>query len=136
MGTPIHPLDVSCRAAAATSSSSTQESEEMPIHRYFTLKTVAPKGVYCLTFSLELLPLSQYQGQKQARPATLRGKRKRVPWTPEENKIREMKKEGCSWEDIHHALPDRTLSAVQAQHSTKLESSIAEVAVPIAQHPH
>jgi hypothetical protein len=51
-----YPLDVLCQAAVATTSSITQESEEMPIHGYFTLKTVASKIVYCLTFSQELLP--------------------------------------------------------------------------------
>ena len=58
-----HSLDVSYQAAIVTSSSSTQESEEMPIHRYFTLKTVTSKVVYCLTFSQELLPRPQHQGQ-------------------------------------------------------------------------
>ena len=37
-GPPTHPLDVSCQAAAVASSSRTQESEEMPIHGYFTPK--------------------------------------------------------------------------------------------------
>ena len=64
-GLPTHPLDVSCQAATAVSSSSTQESEEMPIHGYFTLKTVASKVVYCLTFSQELLPRPQHRGQRQ-----------------------------------------------------------------------
>jgi hypothetical protein len=59
-GPPTHPLDVSCQAAAVSSSSRMQESEEMPIHGYFALKTVASKVVYCLTFSQELLPRPQY----------------------------------------------------------------------------
>jgi hypothetical protein len=50
-GPPTHPLDVLCQVAAATSSSSTQESEEMPIHGYFTLKTVVSKVVYSHIFS-------------------------------------------------------------------------------------
>ncbi|KAH6716375.1 hypothetical protein BKA61DRAFT_734103 [Leptodontidium sp. MPI-SDFR-AT-0119] len=50
-GRPSQPLDVSCQAAPVASSSGTQESEEMPIQGYFTLKTVAKKVVYCLTFS-------------------------------------------------------------------------------------
>jgi hypothetical protein len=64
-GPATYPLDVLCQAATATSSSSTQESEEMPIHGYFTLKTVASKVVYCLTFSQELLPRPPHQGQRQ-----------------------------------------------------------------------
>jgi hypothetical protein len=49
-GRPSHPLDISYQAAAVASSSGTQESEEMPIHGYFTLKTIASKVVYYLTF--------------------------------------------------------------------------------------
>ena len=117
-----HPVDSSCRAAAATSSGSTEESEEMPIQGYFTLRTVGSRVVYCLTFSQELLPLSRHQGQKRVQPATSRVKRKRIPWTPEENrKIVKMKKQGCSWEEIHRALPDRTPGAIQVQYSTKLK---------------
>jgi hypothetical protein len=44
-------LNVLDQAIAATSSSSMQESEEIPIYGYFTLKTIASKVVYCLTFS-------------------------------------------------------------------------------------
>jgi hypothetical protein len=50
-----HPLDVLYQAIVATSSGSMQESEEIPIHGYFTLKTIASKVAYCLTFSQELL---------------------------------------------------------------------------------
>jgi len=58
----------------------------------------------------------------EVRPATLRPKRKRVPWKQEENEtILKMKKKGCSWEEIHHALPDRTPGAIQVQYSTKLK---------------
>ncbi|KAI9748733.1 MAG: hypothetical protein M4579_007133, partial [Chaenotheca gracillima] len=58
----------------------------------------------------------------EVRPAILRPKRKRVPWKSEENEtILKMKKEGCSWEEIHHALPDRTPGAIQVQYSTKLK---------------
>ena len=46
-----HSLNVLCQAVAATSSSSVQESEEIPIYRYLTLKTIKSKVVYCLTFS-------------------------------------------------------------------------------------
>jgi hypothetical protein len=70
-GPPTYPLNVSCPAAAATLSSSTQESEEMPIYRYFTLKTVASKVVYYLTFSQELLSRPQHQGQRQDRTPNL-----------------------------------------------------------------
>jgi hypothetical protein len=37
---------------------------------------------------------------------TLQAKRTRVPWKPKENEtILKMKEEGCSWEEIHAALP-------------------------------
>ena len=50
-----HP-DISCQAVVATSSGAMQESEEIPMHRYFALKTIASEVVYCLTFTQELLP--------------------------------------------------------------------------------
>ncbi|KAJ8058429.1 hypothetical protein OCU04_012618 [Sclerotinia nivalis] len=43
-------------------------------------------------------------------------------WTSSENKkILNMKKRGCSWEEIHTALPNRTQGAIQVQYSTKLK---------------
>jgi hypothetical protein len=60
----------------------------------------------------------------EVRPATLRPKRKRVPWNPEEiETILKMKEEGFSWEEIYAALPHRTPGAIQVQYSTKLKSS-------------
>jgi hypothetical protein len=76
-----HYLDVSCQAAAATSSSSMQESEEIPIHGYFTLKTVASKVVYCLTFSQELLPHPQDRRQRQDCTTSLEGPQSAAPVT-------------------------------------------------------
>lgn len=56
MATPsTHNLNVSDQAIAANLSSSMHESEKIPIHGYFTLKTIASNVVYCLTFSQELL---------------------------------------------------------------------------------
>ena len=66
-GPSTYPLDVSYHATAVASSSRTQESEEMPIHGYFTLKTIESKVIYCLTFSQELPPHPQDRGQKQDR---------------------------------------------------------------------
>jgi hypothetical protein len=60
-----HSLDAAYQAAAATSSGSMHESEEIPIHGYLTLKTIESKVVYCLTFSQELLPCSRGWGQRQ-----------------------------------------------------------------------
>jgi hypothetical protein len=53
---------------------------------------------------------------------TPRARRTRISWTVEENgKILKMKGEGCSWEEIHRALPRRTLGAIQVQYSLKLK---------------
>jgi len=47
---------------------------------------------------------------------------KRAPWTPEEDaKVLDMKKEGCSWADIHAALPGRSKGTIQVRYSTKLK---------------
>ncbi|TGO56051.1 hypothetical protein BCON_0083g00440 [Botryotinia convoluta] len=44
-------------------------------------------------------------------------------WTSSENmKILNMKKRGCSWEEIHTALPNRTQGAIQVQYSTKIKN--------------
>jgi hypothetical protein len=59
----------------------------------------------------------------KVRSAVLQSKRKRVPWEPEEDatilKIRE--EDGCSWEEIHTALPHQTPGAIQVHYSTKLK---------------
>jgi hypothetical protein len=58
----------------------------------------------------------------EVRRATSRPKRKRVPWKPEENEtILKMKKEGCSWEEIHRALPHQSIGTIQVRYSTKLK---------------
>jgi hypothetical protein len=53
----------------------------------------------------------------------LQSKRKRVPWRPGEDEtiLKMMEEGGCSWEEIHHALPDRTPGAIQVHYSTKLK---------------
>jgi hypothetical protein len=76
-----HYLDVSDQAIAATSSGSMQESEEIPIHGYFTLKTIASKVVYCLTFSQELLPHPQDRRQRQDCTTGLEGPQSAAPVT-------------------------------------------------------
>ncbi len=59
----------------------------------------------------------------QARPAVLQAKRKRVPWTAEDNAIlRRMKEvDDCSWEEIHAALSNHTLGSIQVHYSTKIK---------------
>jgi hypothetical protein len=48
---------------------------------------------------------------------------KRAPWTPKEDaKLREMQRDGRSWDDIHAALPGWTKGAIQVRFSTKLKT--------------
>jgi hypothetical protein len=55
-------------------------------------------------------------------PAALRPQIKRAPWTPEEDAtLLKMRNEGCSWEDIHAALPHRSKGTIQVRYSTKLK---------------
>jgi hypothetical protein len=66
METPSTPsLDVSYQAIAATSSGDMQESEEIPIHGFFTMKMIKSKVVYCLTFSQALSPCHRDPGHRQ-----------------------------------------------------------------------
>jgi hypothetical protein len=55
-------------------------------------------------------------------PAALRPQIKRAPWTPEEDAtLLKMRNEGCSWEDIHAALPHRSKGTIQVRYSAKLK---------------
>jgi len=54
--------------------------------------------------------------------APLQPKKKRVKWTPEEDAtLLQMRKDGCSWEEIHAALPHRSIGTIQVHYSTKLK---------------
>jgi len=55
-------------------------------------------------------------------PAALRPQIKRAPWTWEEDAtVLKMRNEGCSWEDIHAALPHRSKGTIQVRYSMKLK---------------
>lgn len=129
-----HSLNVSCQGIAATSSVSTQESEEIPIHRYLTLKTIESKVVYCLTFSQALLlepdRTSQRQGiarsdserlpvQERAISTPVRNAR----FSTEENKLLlQLKGEkGLTWDEISEHFPERSKGTLQVHYSTKLK---------------
>ncbi|RSL40325.1 hypothetical protein CEP54_016148 [Fusarium duplospermum] len=44
-------------------------------------------------------------------------------WTPEEDEmVRSMKRDGCSWAQIHSALPHRSKGTIQVRYSTKLKA--------------
>lgn len=52
----------------------------------------------------------------------LRTQIKRQRWTPEEDAtVLKMKGDGCSWEEIHAALPHRSKETIQVRYSTKLK---------------
>jgi hypothetical protein len=140
-GPSPHSLDVLCQAAAATSSSSMQESEEIPIHGYLTLKTIESKVVYCLTFSQELLPepsgTLQSQGltrgvssssdrrdserslvQERSMSRPVRNSR----FSPQDDELLlQLKGEGLSWDEISDRFPERSKGALQVHYSTKLK---------------
>jgi hypothetical protein len=117
-----HYLDVSDQVIAATSSSSIQESEEIPIYGYFTLKTIASKVVYCLTFSQELLPHPQDRRQRQDCTTSLEGPQSAAPVTDpnhqwEIRKIIGQKMVGCErhyrveWKDTW--MPESELAGAK-----------------------
>lgn len=55
-------------------------------------------------------------------PAASQSRLKRVRWTPEEDaEMVRMKEDGCSWEEIHAALPHRTQGTIQVRYSTELK---------------
>jgi hypothetical protein len=135
-----HALDVSYQATTATSSVSMQESEEVPIHGYLTLKTIESKVVYCLTFSQELLPEPGGTLQRQGIPrivSSSRAKRdpERLPvqeramsrpvrtrFSSEEDELLlQLKGEGLSWDEISDHFPERSNGSLQVRYSTKLK---------------
>jgi hypothetical protein len=60
-----YSLNVLHHAIAATSSGSMQESEEIPIHEYLTLRTIGSKVMYYIAFSQESLPEPSGTSQRQ-----------------------------------------------------------------------
>jgi hypothetical protein len=125
------------------------EYQEWPFYGFLKCTKIGNETTYNLEFQLSHVPerlllpvLSEALGMRsnketsaeattphnlvahsKVRPATLLSKRKRVPWKPEEDamilKMRE--EDGCSWEEIHRALPHRTIGTIQVRYSTKLK---------------
>jgi hypothetical protein len=59
------------------------------------------------------------RGPPKASLSALRSSRDK--WTSEEeNKVRMMRRNGCSWTEIQHALPHRSQGSIQVRYSTKL----------------
>jgi len=127
-----HSLNVSYQATAATSSVSMQESEEIPIHGYLTLKTIKSKVVYYLTLSQQLLPEPSETSQRQGIP---RRDSERLPVqelamsgpvrtrfsSQEDELLLQLKGEGLSWDEISDHFPKRSKGTLQVRYSTKLK---------------
>ena len=143
------PPRVSRSPSAAVESAPVAEYQEWPFQGFLKRTRIGNETMYNLEFQLLHIPehlhlpvLSEALGMRSnkemsaeaATPhdagahskmhsATVRPRIKRVRWTPEEDatilKMRE--EDGCSWEEIHAALPHRTLGAIQVCFSSKLK---------------
>jgi len=136
-----HSLRASYQATPATSSVSMQESEEIPIRGYLTLKTIGSKVVYSLTFSQELLQEPSGTSQRQGIPRSVSSSRHRrdsgrLPvqerdmnrpvrnsrFSSEDDKLlRQLKGEELSWDEITAHFPGRSKGTLQVHYSTKLK---------------
>ena len=141
VGTPSTPsLGVSYQATTAISLGSIQESEEISICGYLTLKIIASKVMYCLTFSQDLLPeprgTSQRQGiTRSVSSSSDRRDSERLPvqeravsiparkvkFSREDDKLLlQLKEDGLSWDEISDHFPERSKGTLQVHYSTKL----------------
>ena len=138
---PTRSLGVSSQTAAATLSGSIQESDEIPIHGYFTLKTIGSKVVYSLTFSQELLPepSGTWQRRDIARSVSSSSDRRDSERSPMQERamnrpvknsrfsseddalLLQLKGEGLSWDEILVRFPERSKGTLQVHYSTKLK---------------
>ncbi|CZR69119.1 uncharacterized protein PAC_20209 [Phialocephala subalpina] len=125
------------------------EYQKWPFQSFLKRTRIGSKTTYCLEFQLSHIPEHLYlpvlfealgmRSNKETsadaitphdasahfkmHSAAVRPRIKRIRWTLEEDatilKMREV--DGCSWEEIHAALPHRTPGAIQVQYSTKLK---------------
>ncbi|KAH8587516.1 NACHT domain-containing protein [Bisporella sp. PMI_857] len=137
----IRKLGSWLQADKTTSSLSMQESEEIPIHGYLTLKTIESKVVYCLTFSQQLLPEPGGTSQRQGIPRSVSSSSDRRDseqlsvhertmsrpvrnsrFSSQEDKLLlQLKREGLSWDEISDRFPERSKGTLQVHYSTKLK---------------
>ncbi|CZR65235.1 uncharacterized protein PAC_15135 [Phialocephala subalpina] len=134
---------------ASVESAPIAEYQEWPFQGFLKRTRIGNETTYNLEFQLPHVPehlhlpvLSEALGMRSNKdtsaeaatphdagahskmyPTAVRPRIKRLRWTPEEDvtivKMRE--DDGCSWEEIHAALPHRTPGAIQVQYSTKLK---------------
>ncbi|CZT07721.1 uncharacterized protein RCO7_11211 [Rhynchosporium graminicola] len=133
--------NVSYQVTTATLSANVQESEEIPIRGYLTLKTVQSKIVYSLTFSQEILqgPCGTSQRKCISRSVSSSRDRRdsgRLPVQEQavsrparysrfsfddDELLRQLKAEGLSWDEISDHFPERSKGTLQVHYSTKLK---------------
>jgi hypothetical protein len=144
-----HPSQTSRSPSITVESATFAEYQEWPFQGFLKRTKIGDKTIYDLEFQLPHVPeqlhlpiLSKALGMRSDKetsaevaalheagvhskmhPAAVRRPIKRVRWTPEEDatilKMRE--EDGCSWEEIHAALPSRTLGTIQVHYSMKLK---------------
>lgn len=129
------------RYCGTLESESVGEYQEWPFQGFLKRSNIGNEITYNLQFRLQHIPehlhlhvLSRALNTDSTHNSTsihhdnlqsktpLQVRRKRVSWRPKENKtILAMKKNGCTWKEIHQALPHRSQGAIQVQYSTKLK---------------
>ncbi|APA11291.1 hypothetical protein sscle_07g060610 [Sclerotinia sclerotiorum 1980 UF-70] len=133
LSSPVSPI---CAEPAITT-----EYREWPFQGFLKRTIIGNDTTYTLEFQLQHVPehlhlpviaealgadtFAQTQSSCSILHSEVRSagpKGKRVRWEADEHEtIVRMKKDGCSWEEIHDALPHRTQAAIQVQYSTKLK---------------
>jgi len=115
--------------SAPTESVPIAEYQEWPFHGFLKRTKIGNETTYNLEFKLPCreapakaaIP-NEAAAHSKIYPAALRPQIKRAPWTPEEDvTLLKMRNEGCSWEDIHAALPHRSKGTIQVRYSKKLK---------------
>jgi hypothetical protein len=140
-----HTPQTSRSPSITVESAQVAEYQEWPFQGFLKRTKIGNETTYNLEFQLSYAPehlhlpvLSEALGirsnKEMSAPhggsahskmysAAVRPQIKRVRWAPEEDatilKMRE--EDGCSWEEIHAALPHRTRDAIQVHFSTKLK---------------
>lgn len=134
--------NVSSQGTATTLSDSSQESQEIPIRGFLTLKTSQSGILYCLQFSQEVLPFPLEVEQRQAITSSVSRSsdntdcerpplRKRAPSRPgrhstfsqedDELLIQLKEEDKLPWAEIAEYFPERSNGSLQVHYCTKLK---------------
>ncbi|CZR65262.1 uncharacterized protein PAC_15162 [Phialocephala subalpina] len=121
-----HPPRASRSPSATVESAPVAEYQEWPSQGFLKrtrIGTPPPPMRSNKETSAEAVTPHDAGAHSKMHPAAVRPRIKRVRWTPGEGatvlKMREA--DGCSWEEIHAALPHRTPGTIQMHYSTKLK---------------